>query len=123
MENELTPQKLLENLKEKIKVEFVKIVPEENWDKLIKESIDSFITKDFLTVLKAEIQIIVKKKVKEYLLKTFGDYYDQQTHDRRLNEELASLIRQQAPAIIESIFTDILARNMPNIRNAIISHY
>lgn len=54
-----------DRVKEKIKRDFAGMIPDDTWDKLVKDAVDSFIKTDLQTVVKAELTVEVKKRLDE----------------------------------------------------------
>lgn len=106
-ENELTPSKLIDNLKERVKIEFVNLVPDEEWDKLIKETINDFKEQDLKNVITQELRNHYQEVIKKYLAeKSRTGKYDDARQRYELDQGLEKIILAMAPQIFESMISE-----------------
>lgn len=101
----LTPDKLVDNLKEKIKVEFVNLVPEKEWDKLITETIAEFKSRELEKVLREELVNVIKGILKKHLDEITSTVWDNSQQRHVVNNELRQMILAMAPQLITSMIS------------------
>jgi len=58
---------IAERIRLNVQQSLINIVPTEQWDKVIKETIDNYITTDLPNIIKIEVQKKFKSIIKEYL--------------------------------------------------------
>ena len=58
---------IAERIRLNVQQSLINIVPTERWDKVIKETIDNYITTDLPNIIKIEVQKKFKSIIKEYL--------------------------------------------------------
>jgi len=121
--NELTPQKLIDNLKEKIKVEFINLVPEKEWDKFIKDTIVEYKRDNLEEDLKVILQGEIKKIVIAYLNDHLGEIWNTKSQRQQLNPELKTLILALAPEILSGMISGSVQYAIEGLKNQIINRY
>ncbi|MEK6882664.1 MAG: hypothetical protein AABY22_23785 [Nanoarchaeota archaeon] len=111
------PEDLAKNLKERVKQEFVNLIPEAHWDKFIADTVKEFTEKDLKDVIKEVLRTKGKERVVEYLndnLKGEWDVTKQRTvMDSRMKEMIVSL----APTMLAEIMEQMITGMMQNMRN------
>jgi len=119
--NELTPQKLIDNLKEKVKVEFVNLIPEKEWDEFIKDTIIEYKQEDLQKDLRVILQGEIKKIVIKYLNEHLGEIWDTKAQRQQLNQELKTLILALAPEILTGMVSGSIQYAIEALKNQIIT--
>lgn len=113
---DLTPLKLVDNLKEKIKIEFVNLVPEEEWDQLIKSTIDEFKEKELKMALKDILREEVKRILVKHITEITAIVWDPGQQRNMINNELRQMILSMAPQIITQMIQGQLQHAIENMR-------
>ena len=107
--------KLAENLKERVRQEFVNLIPEETWDKFTKETIDSFIKNDLQKVMKEEMANIIRQEIKSYLINL--SYLKWENNKQVLDPELTKGLAEMAPAMFIDILKGAISYQLGNMAN------
>ena len=69
MSNDLTPLNDIQaRLREKIKVEFSGLVPDEQWDEIVRSAVSDF--------LKTDLEAAVRHELGEEVARRIGDFFD-----------------------------------------------
>lgn len=91
-------------VKEKIKLDFAGMIPDEAWDKLVGEAVGSFVKDDLAKLVKEELAGEVKRRLQVF----FGgpDWSEQWSADgggtRTASEKVREIIRENIPSIVEA---------------------
>ena len=128
MENEVVKfdaQAALKNVKDKIKDAFVSLIPDDQWDSMVKAEIDRYFkeesegygergrssnfTKDVRSVLSDE----VKTRVKKYLDDNFNSVWDSNGVPI-CNEKVGEFIEQNAGKVLQNMIGDIFRMALSN---------
>jgi len=112
----ITPSKLIDNLKEKIKVEFVNLVPEKEWDKLLKETVQDFKEKELKNVITEELKIHYQKEIKKYLTEKATSQWDSVAQKNVLDKGLENMIVAMAPEILKALMAESIRDAIYNMQ-------
>lgn len=119
MENQalLDPKKLAENLKGKVKQEFINLIPEAEWDNFLVQTINDFKKNELEKVIKNELSVIIKEKIAAYMQDNAQGSYNWKRQRTELNEELTKSIELLAPAIFTQIIQGAVQSHLQQISN------
>ena len=82
------PSKLMDGVRDRIKATFVSLIPDAQWDDMVKKETDRFFEpkegsnyynnkkpSDFQNIVNEELMVVTKKKLSEYLNKKYETKY------------------------------------------------
>ena len=115
--SELTQVKLVDNLKKKIKLEFINLVPEAEWNNLITETITEFKTKELKNVLREELRIVVKEILTKHINEITNMVWDNTSQRQQVNNELRQMILSMAPELLTNMVQGSVQYALEQLRN------
>ena len=117
------PSKLMDGVKDRIKSTFVSLIPDGQWEQMVKNEIDDFINKrkksswsqetesKFSILVHETIAMILKDKIKKQLEEFIGNRYDE-----KITPALDKLIKENAESLISGMMGNML-RNAISLMN------
>lgn len=105
----LDPRKLAENLKERVKQEFVNLIPEGQWDKFLNDTIDDFKKNELQKVITDQIKIMAIDMVKSHLSQNSMTVYE--GNKQTMNDFIKEAVKEALP----SMFTSMLQANLQQL--------
>lgn len=115
----LDPKQFAENLRGKVKQEYVNLIPEEKWDAFIAETVNDFREKELKKVVVDELTGWVKQQVKNYLSDKSYTHWDNEKQRSALDDELIKGIETLAPQIFTSMIQGAVQYALQNMRNGL----
>ncbi|HEV2917575.1 MAG TPA: hypothetical protein VGW78_07580 [Candidatus Babeliales bacterium] len=116
------PSLLMEGVKDRVKTTFVSLIPDEQWEEMIKNEYDNFFKvketgysnreykSDFQILVRNVMSDVATKKVQEFLAK-----YEHETWGNSLpqaSETLKELLIKHAPEIFTSMFKNMFQNSI-----------
>ena len=117
------PSKLMDGVKDRIKSTFISLIPDGQWEQMVKNEIDDFINKrkkspwsqetesKFSILVHETIAMILKDKIKKQLEEFIGNRYDE-----KITPALDKLIKENAESLISGMMGNML-RNAISLMN------
>jgi len=115
----LDPKQLAENLRGKVKQEYVNLIPEEKWDAFITETVNDYREKELKKTITDELTAWVKQQVKDYLSNKSYTHWDNDKQRNILDDELIKGIEALAPQIFTSMIQGAVQYAIQNMRNGL----
>jgi len=111
------PAKWIDDVKQKIKAEFVGMVPEDQWDKMVQTEIESFINQELKVLVKECLTEECKKRMTEFFCSdNWQGQWDGNGYNI-LSKSVKDMIRDNMPAIIEGLVGSSLQGIMNSLRS------
>lgn len=145
------PSKLMQGVKDRVKATFVALIPDIQWDEMVKKEIDAFFNKTskleisnkhekdnywnkylvteteqspFRAIIWKECLKYTTEKLKEDLTKElFEETYNSETQRYDTKDKLKSIIEDAIPIAITKFFSQIAFSMTANLRNEINNIY
>lgn len=126
------PSKLMDGVKDRIKATFVSLIPDDQWEIMVKKEIDEFFREYNSGTQKrsSDFQKLVfealETKVKETIAKVFGEYTAGgywATNERIVNEKIQNLISEHSGLILSSILGQHIETFLQQLRNSFTGRF
>jgi uncharacterized membrane protein YheB (UPF0754 family) len=112
----LDPRKFMDNLKERVKTEFVNLVPPEQWENFILTEINRFKEVELKNLVKEELKKHVQEQVKQYLASKSEFQWNEETQRNELDKELLEGLSKLAPQMFVSIMNVVIKNFIEQMR-------
>jgi len=129
MENEVQKfdaEDAMKQIKDKIKSAFVEMIPDEQWNAMVKTEIDNYFKVDyrdgyrnsirfstFQQDVHSELEILVKEKVKEHLTTYFAPAYNSKGYIVA-NENVEKFIKENVGNLMTTMIGTMIQQTMLN---------
>ena len=100
------PSKIMDAVRDRIRAEFVALIPEATWTEMIKREVDIFLKAGLAVIVRAELQAEVTRRMAD-IFKTpeWGNHWGP---GAPVSEEVKKLLVSHLPDIIEVTFGNML---------------
>lgn len=124
------PSTLMRGVKDRIKSEFVSLIPDDQWKEMIKKEVDAFFQErdsypnrqrvsDFTILVNTVLQEEAKARLHSYLSSPeFNTTYDQYGQPIA-SEAVKKLMVENSGTILMAMFGGIISAHMDGLRNSI----
>src|SRR5579863_781053 len=121
------PAQLMNGVRDRIKATFVSLIPDEQWESMIKKEVDAFFDEDrkyrsnyethsqFKDICYSVFKDITREKLHDYMSTFTSDVWDNGMPV--LNEQLKKALIESAPEILTSMFKSMFQQAVNNTRN------
>lgn len=122
MSNEVaTLSGFADKVKEKIKKDFAGMIPDEAWDQLVKDAVQSFIKNDLQALVKAELTVELKKRMAAHFCSPqWEGEWDSNANGgngaKKASEEMSKILAANIPAVIEALLGNAMQSVKEQIR-------
>lgn len=111
------PNDIANTLKDKVKQEFVNLIPEEYWDTFIADTTKKFMENDLESVVKEALKADSNKKILTYLNEDLNNNWNAKKNRNVLDNRLKELIVNLAPQMFAEMMEQMIMTMMQNLRN------
>lgn len=111
------PDDLAKNLKERVKQEFVNLIPESHWDKFIADTVKEFTDKELKDTIKEVLRTKSKEKVVEYLNDNLNGAWDTKKQRMAMDSRMKEMIVSLAPEMLAEMIEQMIMGVMQNMRS------
>lgn len=109
------PAQLMNGVRDRIKATFVSLIPDEQWEQLVKKEVDTFFAEDsryysrnnnrdpspFQQICRQVFEELTRDRLREYMSQFESSTWDNQ--GPKLNEELKKMLIEAAPDLLVSM--------------------
>ncbi len=112
----LDPRKFMDNLKERVKTEFINLIPPEQWENFILTEINKFREVDLKSIVKEELKKYVQEQIKSYLACRSEFQWNSENQRNELDKELLDGLAKLAPQMFVSVLNTVIHNFMEQLR-------
>lgn len=112
----LDPRKFMDNLKEKVKTEFINLIPPDQWENFILTEINRFREVELRNVIKEELKKYTQEQIKMYLASKSEFQWNNENQRNELDKELLDGLVKLAPQMFVSLLNSVIHNFMEQMR-------
>lgn len=107
------PEVVLKKVRETIQAKFAELIPEEQWDIMIKKAMDDFVEQHANTLVRTQTSELLKEKIKE----RFDKLSISSDWNNTIDEKLSEIIKKNAGDLMSGMIGSAMAGILQEMRN------
>lgn len=120
------PSQLMQGVKDRVKATFVALIPDEQWDQMVKKEVDDFFSRKnmwedykeaspFQLLCRSVFEDISKCKIRDMLENLASDQWE--NNRPKMNEELRKMLIESAPDLFVNMLKNMFQNCINTVRN------